>query len=312
MKVMRKSKICRYGLITFVFFCLTVIGSVCLCGNRAVASAESTAQTIYVGDEINAAEYTLSYDGGSVKAEGFTVVYPSGGVYGGKAFMVEQAGNYAVTYYANVNGERIEETQIYMAVRTSKDIIYSTDGATIDYGKYEVESPYKMKKETYGALATFKAGSSIVFSTTIPTEKLTADYNIIDMIVMPSVFRETDFEKLTMYITDANDPTNFIEIVIVSSNVVDGNGQVTYVRAGANGQRCGGYEGSTFHTANYGTQVEHSFRGFGYAANVFQEGADLRAMEENQTISEQSLTIAIDHAERKVFCGPRAFDAKDN
>lgn len=309
---MRKSKICRYGLIAFMFFCLMVIGSVCLRSNSAVASAESIAQTIHVGDEINAAEYTLSYDGGSVKAEGFTVIYPSGGVYGGKAFTVEQAGNYAVTYYANVDGERIEETQTYTAVRSAKDIIYSTDGATVTYGKYEVESPYTMKKETYGALATFKAGTSIVFSATIPTEKLTADYNIIDMIVMPSVFRETDFEKLTMYVTDADDPTNFIEIVLTSSNVVDGNGQVTYVKAGANGQQCGGYEGSKFHTVNYGTQVEHSFRGFGYVANVFEEGADLRQMEQNQTVSEQSLTISIDHEERKVFCGPRAFDAKDN
>lgn len=309
---MRKSKIFRCGLLAFVFFCLTVIGSACLRDNSAVASAEYAVQTIHVGDVINAEEYTLSHNGGSVKAEGFTVVYPSGGLYGGKSFNVEQAGNYMVTYYANVDGEHIEETQNYTAVRTAKDIIYSTDGATIDYGKYEVESPYKMKKETYGALATFKAGTSIVFSATIPTEKLTADYNIVDMIVMPSVFRETDFEKLTMYVTDANDPTNFIEIVISSSNVVDGNGQVTYVRAGANGQQCGGYEGSTFHTSSYGTQVEHSFRAFGYNANVYQEGADLRALEQNQTISEQSLTIAIDHEERKVFCGPRAFDAKDN
>ena len=236
MRVTKKTKIYRCGLLAIVLFCLTLIGALCLRDNYVVLAEDGEAQTIYVGDVIDAAKYTLSYDGGSVKAEGFTVVYPSGGVYGGDSLTVEQAGNYNVTYYANINGNRVEETQAYKALRKPKDIIYSTDGASIGYGKYEVESPYKMKKETYGALATFKAGTSIVFSTTIPTEKLTEDYNIIDMIVMPSVFKETDFERLTMYVSDANDPSNYVEIVIDSSNTVDGDGQVTYVRAGANGR----------------------------------------------------------------------------
>ncbi len=299
MRVTKKTNIYRCGLLAIVCFCLLFIGSLCLRDNRAASAADSGSQTIYVGDVIDATQYTLSYDGGSVKAEGFTAVYPSGGVYGGDSLTVEQAGIYKITYYANVQGNRIEETQSYTAVRKPKDIIYSTDGATISYGKYEVESPYQMKKETLGAIATFKAGTSIVFSTTIPTEKLTADYDIVDLIVMPSVFRETDFERLTIYVSDANDPNNYVEIVIDSSNTVDGDGQVSYVRAGANGQQIGGYEGSKYHTMNYGTQIEHSFRALARAGEF----------RDNHTVSEHSLTVAIDHSAKKVLCGPMSFDS---
>ncbi len=266
--------------------------------NGVALAAERSTQTIYVGDTIDATEYTLSYDGSSVKAKGLTAVYPSGGVYGGDKLEIEQAGVYEITYYADVNGVRVEETKVYTAVRKPKDIIYSTDGATIGYGKYEVESPYAMKKNTYGALVTFKAGTSIVFNTKIATKKLTADYNILDLIVMPEVFKETDFERLIVYVSDVNEPNNYVEIVIDSSNVVDGDGQVSYVRAGANGQQIGGYEGSKYHTTHYGTQIEHSFRGLARAGEF----------RDNITVSEHSLTVAIDHSEKKVLCGPMSYD----
>lgn len=297
MRAVKKTKIYLCGVLAIVCACLLCVGSFFLRDNR-VAAADDEAQTIYIGDVLDATAYTLSYDGGSVKAEGLTVVYPSGGLYGGASLLVEQAGVYSVTYYANVNGSRIEETKNYTALRKAQDIVYSTDGATIAYGKYEVDSPYKMKKETYGALVTFKAGTSIVFDTTIPTEKLTADFNIVDFIVMPSVFDETDFERLTINVADVNDPNNYVEIVACASSPVDGAGQVTYVRAGANGQQIGGYEGSTFHTVSYGTSVEHSFRGTARAGEF----------RDNVTVSEHSFTVAIDQAEKKVYCGPMSFD----
>lgn len=301
MRAVKKTKIYLCGLLAIACACLLCVGSLFLRNDR-VAAADDEAQTIYIGDVLDATTHTLMYDGGSVKAEGLTAVYPSGGRYGGASLTVEQAGVYSVTYYAEVNGKRIEETKNYTALRKAQDIIYSTDGATIDYGKYEVDSVYKMNKETYGALVTFKAGTSIVFDTTIPTERLTADYNIVDLIVMPSVFNETDFEKLTVHVADANDSNNYVEIVLGSSNPVDGAGQVTYVRAGANGQQIGGYEGSTFHTVSYGTSVEHSFRG------VARKGE----FRDNVTVSERSLTLAIDQEEKKVYCGPRSFDSDAN
>ncbi|MBQ2768597.1 MAG: hypothetical protein IJF44_01280 [Clostridia bacterium] len=296
MKIERKMKICFCAIIALVLSCFAFLFMGETNENINAFAAETAYEEIYVGDVVVAEEHTLSVGGASVKAEGFTVTYPSGGVYTGKSFAAEQAGWYEVTYFATVSGERVEETQSYLALRKPKDIIVSTNGATVSYGKYEVDSPYEIKNEIYGGIVNFQAGQSVTFTANIKTENLTKDYNVIDMIVIPSVFKETDFERLTVKITDADNPDNYVEIVINSSNTLDGDGQVSYIRAGANGQQIGGYEGSTFHTVNYGAQIEHSFRGLGH---VGESRKDI-------TVSEFSVSIAIDNAERRIYCGPKS------
>lgn len=299
MKTMYRKNLLRYALFAFVcvFAILLVVPFVRL---RNTASAGLVYENVFVGDVIEAQNYEITHNESKVKAEGFTVVYPSGGVYGGDKFTMTQAGKYEITYYATIDGAKVEETRYYMAVRMPQNIIVG-NGVALNYGKYEVESPYQMKKETYGAIATLRAGDRISFSTNIKTSKLTADYSILDMIVMPSVFKETDFEKLTVRVTDAENAENYVDIVIISSNMLDGDGQVSYVQAGANGQQLGGYEGTTFHVAsfNYGTQVEHSFRALARASEF----------RNNHTVSEHSLTIAIDNEEKKVYCGPYSYDS---
>ena len=260
------------------------------------ASAEKVYESALVGDVIEAKDYMISKDDANIAAEGMTVVYPSGGVYGGDKIALSQAGEYQVTYYATVDGERVEETCYYMVTRMPKDVIVTEEGMSVEQGKYYVESPYELKQDTYGAIVTFKAGQHITFSTNIKTCNLTADYNILELIVMPSVFKETDFERLSIRISDAEDAENYVDIIVITSNVVDGDGQVSYVQAGANGQIIGGYEGATYHSnsALYGTQVEHSFRALG-------RKGEFRS---NHTISENYLTVSIDHEEKKVYCGP--------
>lgn len=295
MKTIRKRNLLCCAFLTIaMLFALLFIAPFSLTGKTASASVAY--ESAFVGDLIEAKDYTISSGGASVAAEGMTVVYPSGGVYGGDKFTMNQAGIYEVTYYASVGNERVEETCYYMAKRAPKDVIIGEDGMSIEYGKYYVESPYELKKATYGALVSFKAGQSVTFSAKIKTEKLTANYKFLDLIVMPSVFKETDFEKITVRVSDSEDESNYVDIVVISSNTLDGDGQVSYVQAGAASQLIGGYEGSKFHSAslNYGTQVEHSFRA------LARQGENRK----NHTVSENSLTFAIDNAEKKVYCGP--------
>ena len=275
-------------------FCLTVVFASTTFGKASVLAADET-QKILLGEIIKAEDFEILHAGGTVKAESMTIVYPSGGIYGGDSFEVNQAGLYQITYHATIGDKKVSQTQEYMAIRRPQDLIVGEDGMEIGYGKFNVESPYPIKKNVSGVIVNFKSGQSVTFATKIPTSKLTKDYNLFDLIVMPTVFGETDFEKLTVRITDADDENNYVDVIVLSSNAVDGNGQVSYVKAGANGQQAGGYEGSTYHnTNNYGTQVEHSFRGLGRVG----EFRDVI------TISENSLTVAIDNAERRVYCGP--------
>ena len=294
MKTIQRKNLLRYTLLVFAIVLALLVAP--FMRLRKSVSAGNVYESAFVGDIVVAEEYQLTYNDEKVNAESMTVVYPSGGVYGGEKFEMTQAGIYTITYHATVDGQSIEETRQYLAVRMPQNVVIPEGDATVEFGKYEVESPYTMKADTYGALVTLKAGQTFTFASTIKTANLTADYSILDMIVMPSVFKETDFEKLTVRVSDATNSDNYVEILILSSNLLDGDGQISYVQAGANGQQLGGYEGTTFHTnsLSYGTAVEHSFRAL----------ARVGDNRKNHTISEGSLTIAIDNAEKKVYCGP--------
>ena len=300
MKSMTKNRFLRLGITLFAALCFFLFFEMFLPKQSKSARADVANESLVVAsvdDVINAKDYDISCNGSTVKAEGMTVVYPSGGLYGGESITMHQAGLYQVTYYANVDGQRVEETKNYMAVRRAQDLISGESGMPIHVGKYEVEkSPYELTKETYGTIVEFKEGQSITFNASIETSKLTASYNILEMIVVPSVFQEKDFEKLTVRVTDSADENNYVDIIIIASNMLDGNGQVSYVQAGASGQQYGGYEGSRYHMNSpmYGTQVEHSFCALAHLG-------DSRL---NHTVSENMLTIAIDNETKKVYCGP--------
>ena len=311
MKTKKVSKHLHCTLIMIVAFFLCLFSALFALGNKpAMAEGNAERQTIHVGDVLVAEDYLLSVDGKTVNAEGLTVVYPNGSVFGGEKFIIEQAGVYEVTYYATANEGLVEEKVSYIALRSPNNMVVADEGVPVSYGKYEVNgNPYRMKKQTYGAIVGLRAGEKITFAANIKTEKLTEGYNILDLLIMPSLFKETDFERLVIRLADADNPDNFVEVIVEVYNAIDGGGQVSYVKAGANGQQAGGWDGSTFRTGNYGREVEVSFRGLGYNPVVPPKGnEDPRAYPENHTISEHSLTLSLDHKEKKIFCGPASFE----
>ena len=299
MKTMKKKSILRIGLglcaAACAFLCL---GSVKMNLDRKVAyaAANASSSNIHIGDMIEAKNYKMNSAGENVYAEGMRIVYPSGGIYGSDKFVIEQAGHYQVTYYATVDGNRVEETKDYMAIRRPQDMIVADKGMQVEYGMFSPDSPYELTKEQYGAKVHFKAGMEIGFSTNLRVEDLTENFNFLEMIVEPSVYGETDFENLTVRLTDSADENNYVEYIIQTSNIIDGAGMTSYVKAGAVNRQYGGWEGSKFHVSGfYGTQVFHSFRGWSRVKEDFT----------NKTIAETPLTLALDHASKQVFIGPR-------
>ena len=294
MKTMKKNLLLRLGLSVAAAACsLFCIGTIT--PNAEVAEAAPIARYLYIGDVIEAKDYKMQ---SGVYAEGMKIVYPTGGIYGSEKFVIEQAGQYQVTYYATVDGNLVEETKTYMVIRRPQDMIVA-DGLTVDYGKFYVESPYELKKEQYGAKVHMKAGAEITFATNLKVEELTKDFNFLEMIVQPSVYGETDFENMTVRLTDSADANNYVEYFIQTSNIVDGAGMTSYVRGGASGTLYGGYEngiGSKYHTSGfYGTSVFHSFRGWSRVEDDFN----------NKTVSESPMTLALDHESKQMFIGPQ-------
>ena len=114
MKKTHKKQLFRCGIITVIAFCLAFLLTVSSFNNNvATAGATSEVTTIYVGDVIDAENYKISVGGKSVAAQSMIAVYPSGGVYGGDSFQIDQAGKYQITYCATVDGTSVEETRNY-------------------------------------------------------------------------------------------------------------------------------------------------------------------------------------------------------
>ena len=224
MKTIKKHSFLRVGLGLATAAC-ALFGAWTMKSEAKVAqaAAKPTSINAHIGDVLEAKDYTLSA-GNGVAAEGMKIVYPSGGIYGSDKFVMEQAGQYQVTYYATVDGERVEETINYLAIRRPQDMIIADTGMKVEYGKYDIESPYELTKETYGAKVYFKAGQQISFATNLKTADLVKGFNFLDMIVQPNVFGETDFERLTVRLTDCADENNYVEYIIDSSNLVDTGG----------------------------------------------------------------------------------------
>ena len=140
MKTILRKNLLRFALFAFVIaFTLLLVSP--FKSNKVYAGSEY--ENAYVGEEIVAGDYEIAHNGEMVTAESMTVVYPSGGVYGGDKFTMSQAGKYQITYHATVDGEAIEETRLYMAVRMPQNLIVTN--TEVVYGKYEVESPYEIK-----------------------------------------------------------------------------------------------------------------------------------------------------------------------
>ena len=305
MKTMKKNKFLQIGMVLLAAICaLLCFWTIPMEQRVTYAASKAVVENVYIGDTFEAKDYQMRSVDGDVKAEGMRIVYPNGGIYGSDKFTIEQAGKYEVTYYATVAGERVEESKIYMAIRKPQDMVVANESVKVEYGKFFVnEAPYEHKTSMYGVKVHMKVGQTITFATNLKTEDLKADFNFLEMLAQPSVYGETDFERLTVRLTDVDDEMNYIEYVIASSDMLDGAGQISYVRTGAANRRYGGWEGNRYHNrTHYGSSVDHSFRGLGC----------LNSDRNQLTISELPLTLALDLESKKTYCGPQSSTSTAN
>ena len=159
---MKKNKFLQIGLIILAAICACLCFWVAPMGQSVTqAASKSAVQNVYIGDTFEAKDYKMLSVDGDVTAEGMRIVYPSGGIYGSDKFVVELTGKYEITYYATVDGFRVEETKNYLAIRRPQDMIITNSTMKVEYGKYFVnESPYALTKDTYGVKVYFKAGQA--------------------------------------------------------------------------------------------------------------------------------------------------------
>ena len=241
-------------------------------------------QEIHIGDVIEVQPRELTYGGESKEAE-ICIVTPAGGKFSGKKFTADSAGKWTVEYSASFSGQIVSERIEYMCVLRPIDMLSSNGAAEIGSGAFSLDDEVK------GISVNFRNGGSVSFTQYADLSGKTKEDVFMSLIVDPSKQGEADFSLLTVTLTDASDPSNYVTITLEDAGPDNCNGQGTFVRAAAAGQSARGMTAGEIRVT--GTDTKHSFRGL---------------PEENPS---NILTLYYDDAEKAVYVS-NAWDYRDN
>lgn len=213
-------------------------------------------------------------NGESVPFE-FNVDLPDGRKISNKKFEANLLGKYTVNAVATKDGQSYTFTKTFTVQDQTKNLFYGSTGVTISHGKSVFTGSDGIKINTIRDVLTEYAqevdiskyvgqtetvdGITMVAEDAIPLIRFSVD---------PLTFQQSAVIQVSVYVTDAENPNNYIEIECLGWSKTH-----TYIRAGANGQTLagvmndgGGYfapigANGFLHQYPYGYLAQHSFTG---------------------------------------------------
>ena len=231
-------------------FALTAVSAAAIgvCGIKSAFAEEwnggEIKQNYVYGETFKVPDYVLSVNGKELKATA-VVECPDGTIYGTSEVKLAQAGKYGVKYMVTDGGKIFIKTFEFSVGYTA----YTTGGeaSSAKYGKYT-----EMEANSEGLNIRLAKGDTLSFTKLIDLADLTSTNNIIEGFITPDKRGTADFDKLTVTLTDAFDPSVFVNIDIMRWTI-NGNalGQMCVAAAGQ-GQIMTGYEASSGLEVNNG------------------------------------------------------------
>jgi len=231
-----------------------------------VLAGEET-NIVHLDDNINIPERSLEYQGEIKKAKA-QVFDPNGASYSGHSFIASEIGVYTVTYSAYFGNVEIKENVKYLVERRSHDLFsFDSKRVTGDDGYFSYGT---LSNNVSGAIFDVSSGATITCDSIFDATKWNANDPFIEFIIDPTTQGTPDFNSLKIFVTDVEDPSNYIEIQCDDSGSVDTNGNGMYVRAGFCGGTCWGREtfyktsGITYswHSSKYGEILDSNFKAY--------------------------------------------------
>jgi hypothetical protein len=207
-----------------------------------------------VGTLISVPDLYFAADGGEVKAQK-TIVTPDGYGYTGATFTPSVMGIHRVEYWARSGGAVFTEQMQFYAYRRLYEATGKRSGA--EYTAHALTPSHE------GLNVKMSNPSEFVYNNMIDLSAATATDKLISLYVTPTSPGTADFTKMTLKLTDAFDPDNYIQIIVNSSSIGITHG-IAYIQAGAAFQPTSGWETKPgkFHRNNaYGLPVTFSFYG---------------------------------------------------
>ena len=259
---------------------------------KVIASTEN--HDVFIGDIVKVETRRLEYNGEHKDVSGL-IINPRGDSFQGRSFTISEAGLYKVVYEAYFGHHKEEQVINYLCKRRSSDFFTITNPVNISYGEYRYNtSAYHHE----GVLIDVKNGTQIKFNEALSVDDFLVDqtqttpnkgykdrtsspdaHSLIDFLVDPNVYMNTDFTVMTIRLTDSVDASNYVDIRIEDgyySGSPD-SGSLSRVRAGAScnwqlGWEADNVEGKAnqgkYHNGESGAGLNLSFRGQPYSDQI--------------------------------------------
>lgn len=212
----------------------------------------------YVGDRVSVPA-VKAYANGQAYDMQAVIRTPDGALYSNAAITLQECGNYAFIYTADIDG--VTYTKEYeFAVYDATEDLFSAEFATVTYG------PSKYHNGLVGLNVESSANGVLTWNKLIDVSELTKDTLLFDILVTPTEAQELEFSTLLVTLTDASDPENYV--VFRARDAYTNSYQKTFMQGRADNQQFAGYSytDKALQTADMsGTVIEHSFNGYNAA-----------------------------------------------
>ncbi len=173
-------------------------------------AVESQILTQYkIGDTLTIPEATLTYSGGSVKADKHKLITPNGKVYSGSVVVLDQFGEYALTYLKTVGDTLVTGEKKFNVLNSA----FSVGAASsVSYGRNEKLADSENLKAVNGLNVKLAAGETFYCNTPIDLRGTTMNDNLITFFSLPNEIGKPDANEIYVRLTDAYDADNYITI----------------------------------------------------------------------------------------------------
>lgn len=264
--------------IFFILLCMAICSTaafVVVSATSVTWSEVDIAEIYAYGEVFDVPERTLTVGSNTVKAF-HTVTFPSGDAVREKSVNLRETGDYTVRYYANIGKDQYSSEESF-TVQGFGYGVYS-DESSVTYGRYT-----EFGADSTGLIVKLANGDKLTFTKLIDVASLTQSEALFRFFITPEHQGASDFNKLTLTLTDAVDSSKYLRIDVNRGQFSSGGVGVSWVMAGGNGQDMVGYEkGKKLHvnddigTALYISFVAQNNSGDGWSGPAFNVKPDLR------------------------------------
>ncbi len=245
---------------------------------------EKINNTYLYGTSFTVPSATVQVGGENVEATA-TVAYPDGAVTNAKNIPLNQAGQYTVTYRANVDGAHYLERKQFTVQNSAYTL--QDEASSAYYGTYT-----ELGANSEGLIVRLAQGDTLTFAQLIDMSALTGAETLFETFITPNMRGAYDFNKLYITLTDAEDSSIYLRFRL-SRYIRDDRGvNTSYVAVNGNGQVPIGFE-NTYHIDDeLGTPLSMSFSAVMHQNNAWSGAVVDRAPDAGKcTLSYNSFTM---------------------